>query len=122
MTGVKAMKKTIARAGLGALVAGLVFAGPSVLAGDATGSCDANTTACCGKCGEAKPAKKAKKAKASKKSPKPVKVTGSNLDQRVVPVRYPATTSPVEIVDRAVMARSGTATLSEFMARQATYR
>jgi hypothetical protein len=49
-------------------------------------------------------------------------VTGSNLKQRVTIQRFPETTSPVEVMDRAVMERSGEATLSGFLARQSTFR
>lgn len=109
-------------AALAALIAGLAVAIPAATAGTDAKSCDPDTTACCGKCCKSATTKTAKKAKAPKQKAVKKGVTGSNLKQRVAVERFPETTSPVEVMDREVIDRSGAATLSGFLARQSTFR
>lgn len=110
--------------GLGALIAGLALAAPLALAGsDAPAATSKAKT--CGACCCA-PAKAAKSAKATKKVKKQKaaahEVTGSRTQKIAKLERFPATTSPVEIMDRAVIERSGASTLSWFLNRQTAFR
>ncbi len=118
-----AMRKTPAArlAGLGILIAGLALATPLALAGaDAKGT-DAKAKtcgSCC--CAPAKAAKATKKAKQKKVATR--EVTGSRTQKVTKLERFPATTSPVEIMDRTVIERTGASTLSGFLNRQTIFR
>ncbi len=120
------MKNTPAArlAGLGALIAGLALAAPQALAGTDAKNADAKTktcgTCCCAPAKTTKSVKATKKAKQKKVATQ--EVTGSRTQRVAKLERFPATTSPVEIMDRKVIERSGASTLSWFLNRQTAFR